>query len=440
VIGRHRLSPGELTGLASGLGGAPAVRALRQARLSRHLLLLKFIAEEWPGAPGERDAALAVLFQAQARAPERVADLLADPLVGRWAAQTARRLRGSAQPGTPLWVDLGHLTAIAAAAAALSRTDTQLTGYVHDGALTVPTFGRARLPLPDRSPVRLAVRDGALRIRAEDWQGLRRLASTLEGASIDVALDDVNPYREGHHVPAADRLPAADLPRWRELFAGAWALLAGCAPARAAELAAGLRCLVPLADIGTGAARSATIRDAFGSFGLTRPASPAELAVTMVHEFQHSKLGAVLDLVPLYDAADQTTYYAPWRLDPRPIGGLLQGTYAFLGVADAWRALRAAGASRSLRAGDGGLREVAECEFASVREQVRHALGILESSGRLTPSGQQFAAGMRSTLQSMLGEQLPASVVRRARESLAENHAAWRRRHGAAGPVRLSVS
>jgi HEXXH motif-containing protein len=425
VIARHRLSPAEFSALASGLGGATVIRGLQRARLSRHLLLLKFIAGAWPGDTGERDAALAVLFRAQARAPERIADLLADPLVGRWAVHTARRLRGSAESGTPLRVDLGHLAAIAAAAAALSRLDADLTGYVHDGAIALPTIGSAWLSLPDHAPAHLNVRNGSIRVDPGDWCGPRRLTATVDGASIGVALDDVNPYRDGHHVPAADRLPARELPRWQELFTGAWTLLARRTPARAAELAAGLRCLVPLADLGAGAARSATIRDAFGSFGLTRPASAADFAVTMVHEFQHSKLSAVLDLVRLYDATDQTTYYAPWRLDPRPIGGLLQGTYAFLGVADVWR---------SLRAGDGadaGLREVAEREFASVREQVRHALDVLESSGQLTPSGRRFTAGMRSALQGILREQLPTSVVRRAREALAENYDAWRHRNGA---------
>jgi uncharacterized protein len=194
-------------------------------------------------------------------------------------------------------------------------------------------------------------------------------------------------------------------------------------------LAAGLRAIVPLADPGTGAARSATVRDAFGSFGLTRPTSAADFAVTMVHEFQHSKLSAVLDLVPLYDAADRTAYYAPWRLDPRPIGGLLQGAYAFLGVADTWRSLR----------GDAGLRELAEREFAGVREQVRQGLDVLAASGRLTPAGQRFLAGMQSTMHSMMGEQLPASVVRQARAALADNHDAWRQRNGVAGSVRMSM-
>ena len=85
----------------------------------------------------------------------------------------------------------------------------------------------------------------------------------------------------------------------------------------------------------------------------------------MVHEFQHSKL------------------WAPWRTDPRPLGGLLQGVYAFLGVADTWRALAARPA----------LGDLAMREFAEAREQVDVALGELTGAGALTPAGEVFVDG-----------------------------------------------
>ncbi|MEV7187125.1 DUF397 domain-containing protein [Kitasatospora sp. NPDC093102] len=34
----------------------------------------------------------------------------------------------------------------------------------------------------------------------------------------------------------------------------------------------------------------------------------------------------MLDLTDLYDRADSALYFAPWRPDPRPLEGLLQGT------------------------------------------------------------------------------------------------------------------
>jgi HEXXH motif-containing protein len=46
-----------------------------------------------------------------------------------------------------------------------------------------------------------------------------------------------------------------------------------------------------------------------------------------VHEVQHLKLAALLDIVTLTMPGEHDRYYAPWRDDPRPLSGLLQGTY-----------------------------------------------------------------------------------------------------------------
>jgi uncharacterized protein len=135
------------------------------------------------------------------------------------------------------------------------------------------------------------------------------------------------------------------------------------------------------------------------------PTSPADFAVTLVHEFQHSKLSVVLDLVRLCDPADDRMYFAPWRTDPRPIGGVLQGVYAFLGIADTWRSLSASGP----------LREIAVRQFADTRLQVHETLAVLESSGALTPAGQRFAGGMRAAADALMAESLPDSAVARAR-------------------------
>ena len=49
------------------------------------------------------------------------------------------------------------------------------------------------------------------------------------------------------------------------------------------------------------------------------PADGETLALLLIHEFQHVKLGAVLDLLDLCDPADRRLFYAPWRDDPRPL-------------------------------------------------------------------------------------------------------------------------
>jgi uncharacterized protein len=90
------------------------------------------------------------------------------------------------------------------------------------------------------------------------------------------------------------------------------------------------------------------------------PEDGETLALLLIHEFQHVKPGAMLDLFELCDpVAAGRLFYAPWRDDPRPVEALLQGTYAHVGVTDYWRARRhrAEGPSRSWRGNallDGG--------------------------------------------------------------------------------------
>jgi uncharacterized protein len=224
----------------------------------------------------------------------------------------------------------------------------------------------------------------------------------------------VHPYRHGHHVPPALRLSEAEVRRWQELFDEAWALLAVHLPERADELAAGLQTMVPL-HTEEKAARSATLRHAFGVFGLSRPPSAVEFAVTMEHEFQHSKLSALLDLVPLTDPADQRRYFAPWRRDPRPLSGLLQGVYAFAAVADTWRALRSLD----------GLADKAVAQFAAIRLQVDRGLAAIEQSGALTAAGATLVARLRAATDGMLAEAVPAAVAARAERELDRIHRSW---------------
>ena len=61
---------------------------------------------------------------------------------------------------------------------------------------------------------------------------------------------------------------------------------------------------------------------------------PPTLASLLIHEFQHVKLGAVLDLYDLYNPADGRLFHAAWREGKRLLKGLLRGTYAHVTVTD----------------------------------------------------------------------------------------------------------
>lgn len=156
-----------------------------------------------------------------------------------------------------------------------------------------------------------------------DWQPVRAL--TADG--LTVPLEDTDPYRDCHQWPAAERLTGAEVAQWRRRFADAWHEIERDFPAYVPAIATGLRVLMPLAPAPAGRAVSAVARHAFGAIATALPADASTLALLIMREFQHVKMGAILDLYDLCDPDDNRLYYAPWREDMRPLEGLLQGTY-----------------------------------------------------------------------------------------------------------------
>jgi uncharacterized protein len=143
------------------------------------------------------------------------------------------------------------------------------------------------------------------------------------------------------------------------------------------------------------------------------------LALLLIHEFQHVKLGAVLDLFDLCAPLPVQLFYAPWRDDPRPVEALLQGTYAHAGVTDYWRARRHDLAGQEAA-------EAAE-RFARWRALTADATETLATSGALTPLGESFVAGLRGTVTAWLGEPVPAAAGEAAQRWIAERRKMWQR-------------
>ena len=249
-----------------------------------------------------------------------------------------------------------------------------------------------------------------------DWQPVRELRS----GGFAVRLEDTDPYRDCHQWPAAPRLPEEDAARWQERFEVAWQLIESEYPVYAAGIEAGLSTLMPLVSAPEGRDISAAARQAFGAVGVALPDDGETLAQLLIHEFQHVKLGAVIDLFELYDPADRRLFYAPWRDDPRPLPALLQGTYAHIGVTDYWRA-------RRHRAK--GVDAVTAAErFARWRVLTAEAIETLAGSGALTDLGGRFVARMRATVEPWLGEQVDAAAAGAAKRWAAERRDAWERR------------
>ena len=154
-------------------------------------------------------------------------------------------------------------------------------------------------------------------------------------------------------------------------------------------------------------ALSASSQLAYGSIAVLVPAEPSVLAMLVIHEVQHMTLSAVLDLEPLYSDGGEPRHHAPWRLDPRPVGQLLQGTFAHFGVTDFWRAQR--------HRETGTARDQANFEFAYWRELTTRAIRTLAGLGELTAAGLRFVHGLQSTMDGQWSAAVPASTVDAAR-------------------------
>lgn len=261
--------------------------------------------------------------------------------------------------------------------------------------LHLPTLGSVRASTSDSALLRH--RSGTLtlagtelfspdRVEPAAWDGIRMLHNPATTADpFAVALDDLHPHRAPFPLIAAPRLPRDELHAWQALFAAAWRHLSEWHDPWATQLRQLLAAVTPVRASGPRSGLSATSWQSFGAVALTWPGDAVGFCATLVHEAQHAKLNALIDLVELCDPTEPSLHYAPWRADPRPVGSLLNGCYAFLGVADFWARERAVPRPVTSRA---------EYEFARVALQVEQVIDELAGAPGLTPEGRRFVDGM----------------------------------------------
>jgi HEXXH motif-containing protein len=370
------------------------------------------------------DDAWKLLTRAYEADPASCEDVLAQPQVGIWAAFTLRRIQGRPQP-EPLWKDIGYLHTVAAACAFRAGLAFELTIPVRHGNAGLPTVGAASFPgavthVLTRSDGRILELDsGTLTVAAgpDDprWHEPVRIGVQADGLSLDLTLLDRDVYRTLVGPAPPRPLSPSEVDRWRTMLAGAWRLLVTEQPERAPAIAASLRTLAPSPRQVPFRPTSASSAEAFGGILLSEPDDVTELAVTLVHEGQHLKLGALLHLLTLVEDFHERRYYVGWRDDPRPLSGLLQGLYAFAGVTDFWRVHRTAAPT-----------PLAQFEFALWRRQVLGAADVLMGSGRLTGHGRAFVDTLRTQVLSWQSEAVPPGIDRRAEAMALDHHALWR--------------
>jgi uncharacterized protein len=432
-LAEHRIPAEVFASLANGGGGPEAVARLSAAQYSKHVLLVRGVMTEararaHPEAPQARRA-YDLLAAVQRHHPEAVDRILRHPSVGAWARQTVIALHADDPAAAP-----ARLAAVAASAAISSGTVCDIDVPADQGVVTLPALGQAMLP-PTVAMATVQCHAGGAEVAgghavvaippdphsdAPGWLGLRDLTVEAGDQGLHVIIDDLDPYRMPGVANLGRRLTAEEAAHWRELLDGAWTVLVRHHRDVAEEVTRAISVFTPLLPPALGQS-SATSRETFGSIALSTPPDPVTMAVTLAHETQHAKLSALLDLVRLTKPDDGSRFYAPWREDPRPVPGLLQGAYAYLGVTDFWR--------RQHHVEIGDIAVEAAAEFAQWREAALTVTRTLLDSGRLTPSGETFASIMARQLDAWAHEPVPATARALARERTNRHRDRWRARN-----------
>jgi uncharacterized protein len=416
---RYSLTAAQFNGLAGGYGDDGALAVLSSAQFSKRLLLLQWIRAEHPTP--EHAEAWSLLDEATTRHPA-ARDVLGHPFVGTWAA---RYLREQSSAGR----EHRYLIALAAAVGVAAGLDFEVRMPVQPGEVILPGLGLAyglgqgtatvrhdagilTIAGPDRVVV-FPVREAADR---PHWCPYRQVRA---GEAHAVFVDDLDPYRTCFRLTLTARLRPDEHERLQVTFAEAAQLIDSGYPDYRPTIRHCLRSLVPLAAPGPGSI-SATAHSAFGAIATSIPDGPG-LAHLLIHEAQHSKLDALLDLVDLVDPADTSVYHAPWRADPRPLTALLHGAYAHTGVVDFWRIRQ--------NHVDGEAARIARFEFAYWLEQTRRAVATLAEAKGLTELGTRFVGHLGGTLDALRNGQLDEVIAAGVEELATAVATGWRLRH-----------
>ncbi len=200
-----------------------------------------------------------------------------------------------------------------------------------------------------------------------------------------------HPKRRGNVVA----LGAQPAQAWLDQLVFAVDTLARHLPALLDEMRLLLGHVIPVGDLAEDH-QSASYPHALGSIYLTLHPRPMMMLEALIHEFQHNKLHALLQLGPLLAGDEDLRVASPVRPDPRPLRGVLLAVHAFLPVAELYR--------RLVAADDALTREHwFAARYAAIRQTNRTAWQTVQQHATWTPLAQGLAAEL-ARLDAALSE------------------------------------
>ncbi|MCX4973362.1 FxsB family cyclophane-forming radical SAM/SPASM peptide maturase [Streptomyces sp. NBC_00620] len=333
--------------LADGTDDGSAVRELAQARQAVTRELLTLVDQELGEQGGELwEHSWQLALELGRRDGAALTPMLAHPYTRTWVV----RCLEEPGPNAALYAHLASL--VASAALRCGATDYRVKAPVVDGFAYLQGLGRLRIDEASDEIAELTPRQVSR--GAPGWEPVR----WLRADGLEVALDDLDPYRDSFDRPASARLTDEETEQWRHVLARAWTLIRKTLPGVAAGMAAGVHIVTPLAGPPDRAPVPEATQSGFAALGIALDPDPTWLAVSLVRRFRLGVLDALLDVCDLYDEADVRT------------GVLLADTYALMATNALWS------------------------QPAPAR-RVRSHIEELADRGALTLLGRRFVEGMR---------------------------------------------
>lgn len=205
-----------------------------------------------------------------------------------------------------------------------------------------PTTDRAEF---HRGKIVLVDRDGQRNEldldRAPSETTFHPITATLMLATIDnnpLAMSEAHPDKAGNRLDLGGRPPS----EWTATLAEALELIGRYMPELRGEIDLYLHQIVPV-GFDAHAHLSASYQEVIGTVYMTLHPQLMTMVEATIHEFQHNKLHAELEIDPLLHNAFFPLYSSPVRPDPRPLQGVLLAVHAFQPVARLYQLMRAAG-------------------------------------------------------------------------------------------------
>jgi HEXXH motif-containing protein len=125
---------------------------------------------------------------------------------------------------------------------------------------------------------------------------------------------------------------------------------------------------------------------------ITSCRDPIQVADALCHEGSHQRLGLFFRLDPLIVDDGAEVHVSPWRRDPRPLKGLLNGIHSFVNVATFYRRVTES---------QPDLAEYADELYCLQRDKVREGWETFAPLARPTPLGATFLAELEIAVAAL---------------------------------------